>query len=53
VYSLNPRGAWILDHEGNRLGIWYSSQYQTLVKQEKDGRIVVVTPEPPDLRGVR
>ena len=52
VYSLNPRGAWILDQEGNRLGAWYSSQYQTLVKREKDGRIVVVNPDPPDLKGI-
>jgi len=52
VYSLNPRGAWILDHEGNRMGIWYSSQYQTLVKREKDNRLVVVSPDPPELRGI-
>ena len=52
VYSLNPRGAWILDHEGNRMGIWYSSQYQTLVKREKDNQLVVVNPDPPDLRGI-
>jgi len=52
VYSLNPRGAWILDPEGNRLGAWYSSQYQTTVKREKENRIVVVNPEPPDLRGI-
>ena len=52
VYSLNPRGAWILDQEGNRLGAWYSSQYQTKVKREKDNRIVVLNPDPPDLRGI-
>ena len=52
VYSLKPRGAWILDHEGNRLGVWYSSQYQTTVKRQKDNQIVVVNPEPPDLRGI-
>ena len=52
VYSLNPRGAWILDQEGNRLGIWYSSEYQTKVRREKDNRITVVTPAPPDLRGI-
>jgi hypothetical protein len=52
VYSLTPRGAWIADHEGNRLGVWYSSQYQTTVTRENNNRIVVVSPEPPDLRGV-
>ncbi len=52
VYSLEPRGAWILDQEGKRVGIWYSSRYQTTVIMEKDGQVVVVTPEPPDLRGI-
>jgi hypothetical protein len=53
VYSLNPRGAWILDSEGNRLGVWYSSQYQTTVKRDKNDGITVVNPDPPDLRGIR
>jgi len=52
VYSMEPRGAWILDQDGNRVGIWYSSRYQTTVKIEKDDYIVVVTPEPPDLSGI-
>ncbi len=52
VYSLNPKGAWILDNEGNRLGVWFSSQYQTVVRRDKNNRIVVVDPEPPDLRGI-
>ena len=52
VYSLTPRGAWILDSNGNRLGIWYSSQYQTTVQMLKDDQIMVASPEPPDLRGV-
>ena len=51
VYSIEPRGAWILDPDGNRVGIWYSSRYHTKVKIEKDDYVVVVTPEPPDLRG--
>jgi hypothetical protein len=52
VYSLAPRGAWILDHEGNRLGVWYSSQYYTTVERRPKNQILVVSPEPPDLRGV-
>ena len=52
VYSLNPRGAWILDQDGSRLGAWYSSQFQTTVKRDKEGRIVVTNPDPPDLRGI-
>ena len=52
VYSIEPRGAWILDQDGNRVGIWYSSRHHTKVKIEKDNYVVVVTPEPPDLRGI-
>jgi hypothetical protein len=52
VYSLIPRGAWILDHEGHRLGVWFSSQYQTTVQREKNNQVMVASPEPPDLRGV-
>ncbi len=52
VYSLDPRGAWILDPEGNRMGIWYSSRSNTRIRIEKNNQIVVLTPEPPDLRGI-
>lgn len=52
VYSITPKGAWIVDNDGNRLGIWYSSQRQTLVKRDRQQRIVVVNPDPPDLRGI-
>jgi hypothetical protein len=52
VYSLIPRGAWILDPEGHRLGVWFSSQYQTTVQREKNNQVMVASPEPPDLRGV-
>jgi hypothetical protein len=52
VYSLNPRGAWILDSEGNRLGAWFSSQYQTTIRRQKDDQITILAPDPPDLRGI-
>ena len=52
VYAINPKGAWIVDHDGNRLGIWYSAQRQTLVKRDRENRIVVKRPDPPDLRGI-
>ena len=51
VYSLEPRGAWILDPDGNRVGIWYSSRDETRVKIEKNDYVVVVIPRPPDLSG--
>jgi hypothetical protein len=52
VYSINPKGAWIIDNDGSRLGAWYSSQRQTLVKRDNENRVVVLNPEPPDLRGI-
>jgi len=52
VYSLNPRGSWILDQEGNRVGIWYSSRNETKIKIKENRKIVVLAPEPPDLRGI-
>ena len=52
VYSLDPRGSWILDPEGNRVGIWYSSRSNTKIRIEKNNQIVVLAPEPPDLRGI-
>jgi len=52
VYSIAPRGAWILDPDGNRVGIWYSSRDQTMVKIENDDYVVVVPPKPPDLSGI-
>ena len=52
VYSINPSGYWILDPEGKRVGIWYSSRNQTKIRIEKDRQIVVVPPEAPDLRGI-
>ena len=52
VYSLNPRGSWIMDHEGNRVGIWYSSQNVAKIRLEENMQISVAAPEPPDLRGI-
>lgn len=53
VYSLDPRGSWILDPAGRRVGIWYSSQLWTKVKLGKNNQIVVLTPRPPELSGNR
>ena len=51
IYGYPPYGSNILDHEGNRLGVWYSSkQWTTVILEEKNG-IAVFTPEPPGFRG--
>jgi hypothetical protein len=52
VYSLPPRGAWIMDQNGNRIGVWFSSQYYTTVKLETENEIVVFPPKPPELSGI-
>ncbi len=53
VQLVAPRGAWIVGPDGQRLGIWFSAQYQTVVRRDKENRVEIVPPEPPDLRGVR
>ncbi len=53
VHQVAPRGAWIVGPDGHRLGIWFSAQYQTVVRRDKDNRVQIVAPEPFDLRGVR
>jgi len=52
VHLVKPQGAWILGPDGNRIGIWYSARHQTTVRLEEDNRVVIVPPEPPELRGV-
>jgi len=52
VYRTPPRGAWILDADGKRIGIWYSSEYSTAVKTRPDNQILIVPPKPPDLTGM-
>ncbi len=48
-----PQGAWILDPDGNRIGIWFASQRHTAVRLEQNNRVVVVPPAPADLQRVR
>ena len=52
VHLVSPRGSWILGPEGDRLGIWFSAQRQTPVRLDRENRLVVTPPPPPDLRGV-
>ena len=53
IQLIKPQGAWILDPDGNRIGIWFAAQRHTVVRLESDNRIVVVPPKQPDLKGVR
>ena len=52
VYSALPRGAWIMGPNDERLGIWYSTEGQTVVRLQKDNSIVLGAPIPPDMRGI-
>lgn len=51
VYGYPPYGSLILDHKGNRLGMWYSSKQWTTVVIEEDNQIAVFAPEAPGFRG--
>ena len=51
VHIVAPRGTWILDPDGNRIGVWYSAQHQTTVRVAEGNHVVVVPPPPPGLRG--
>jgi hypothetical protein len=51
IYGFQPYGSQILDHQGNQIGIWYSSKQWTTVVIEDDDQVAVFTPEPPGFRG--
>jgi hypothetical protein len=51
IYGYPPYGSHILDHQGNRIGVWYSSKQWTTVVIEDDNQVAVFTPEPPGFRG--
>jgi hypothetical protein len=56
IYNLNDTpygdsdlyGSDIIDNNGLKLGIWFSSYYQTIVKKNPDGTVDVYTPYNPD-----
>jgi hypothetical protein len=43
-----PYGAYIIDPNGKRAGIWFSSIYFATIKLEDDNRLVIYSPEPVD-----
>ena len=53
VQLLRPQGAWILDPDGNRVGIWFAAMRQTSVRLQQNNRVVIVPPKPPKLQGIR
>ena len=56
IYNLNDTpsgdsdliGSDIIDNNGLKFGIWFSSYYQTIVKKNPDGTVDVYTPYEPD-----
>jgi hypothetical protein len=53
IYGYPPSGYDILDDNGTKVGVWYSSKPWTTVVIEKDKTISVLAPEPPRFRGGR
>jgi hypothetical protein len=51
IYGYPPYGSLILDDNGQRLGIWYSSKQWTTVIIEEKNEIAILAPEPPGFRG--
>ena len=52
VHLVTPRGAWILDPDGHRIGVWYSARHLTTVRVEQGNHVFIAAPAPPELRGV-
>ncbi len=47
IYGYPPHGSVILDDNGQRLGIWYSSKQWTTIIIEEKNEIAILAPEPP------
>lgn len=52
VQLVKPQGAWILGPAGNRLGIWFSAQRKTTIRLDRENRLLVAPPLPPELKGI-
>lgn len=53
VQLIQPQGAWILDPDGNRVGIWFSGMRQTAVRLQPNNRVVIAPPKSPKLQNIR
>ena len=53
IYGYPPYGSMILDNNGKRIGVWYSSKQWTTVLIEENNEIAVLAPEIPGYRGGR
>jgi hypothetical protein len=51
IYGYPPYGSVILDDNGKRLGIWYSSKQWTTVIIEEKNEIAILAPDPPGFQG--
>jgi hypothetical protein len=49
----HPRGRDLLDHQGNKIGIWYASVRWAAVKILDDQGRVMIAPDTPWMRGTR
>ena len=53
VQLISPQGAWILDPEGNRVGIWFSGMRQTAVRLQQNNRVIIAPPKSSMMQRIR
>jgi len=49
-YNLSPYGAYIVDHRGRRIGLWYSAIQWAAVRVDEEARTIDIVPDTPYLR---
>ena len=49
-YNLYPYGAYIVDHRGRRVGLWYSAIQWAVVRVDEEARTIDIIPDTPYLR---
>ena len=53
IYGYPPYGSVILDNNGKRIGVWYSSKQWTTVIIVENNEFAVLAPEIPGFRGAK
>ncbi len=49
-YNLSPYGAYIVDQQGKRIGLWYSAIQWAVIRVDEETRTIDIIPDTPYLR---